>query len=115
MTDAIYRRARAEAASAERRERSFARRAAADRVAQNEDFGEWLYAVLDDLNAFAEDEGLLTEFGQGIRAAASRIRNRLAETDAGAALMCRFATRAIMERHDDFKKGLNKEKERNER
>lgn len=52
---------------------------ATDRLSRNTDFATWLYNVLDDLELFDREEAPVSEFGQGFRAAANRIRNRMLE------------------------------------
>ena len=65
------------------------------RLAGSADFGDWLFAVLDDLCGFARDEGMLTDFGQGIRAAANHIRNSLLITEEGMELLCELTRREV--------------------
>ncbi len=65
------------------------------RLAENADFADWLYGVLDDLCGFARDEGMLTDFGQGIRAAANHIRNSLLVDENGMRLLVRLTEREI--------------------
>lgn len=59
------------------------------------DFADWLFDVLDDLCGFARDEGMLTDFGQGIRAAANHIRNSLLVDENGMKLLCELTRREV--------------------
>lgn len=67
------------------------------RLAGSADFADWLFDVLDDLCGFARDEGMLTDFGQGIRAAANHIRNSLLITEEGMKLLGELTRREIEE------------------
>lgn len=95
----LYADRRAKAATETGRIRTLAWRTTVARLATNHDFREWIYETLDQLCAFARDEGVLTDFGQGIRAAASRIRNGLLEADEGVALMTDLAAREFADYH----------------
>lgn len=84
------------------------------RLAANADFREWLYHTLDDLCAFARDEGVLTDFGQGIRAAAAHVERGLLGTAEGTAMLADLARREIDERHAEIVAGTKHERDGND-
>lgn len=86
-------------------------RAAQSRLCENGDFKAWLYATLDDLCLFARDEGMLTDFGQGIRAAANRIKNRLLESAEGVDALCEMARKDFNLTHEAFREAEKKAKD----
>ena len=67
------------------------RREVVARLCGSADFREWLRDALDDLCAYERDEGRLTDFGQGIRAAANRLRNRLLVAREAVGMLADFA------------------------
>jgi len=79
--------------------RNRARRDAVSRLCDNADFRTWLFDTLDDLCLFSRDEGLVTDFGQGIRAAANRIRNRLLESPEAVKVLTDFAHKELSAYH----------------
>lgn len=94
------------AADANRRES----RAMADtvtRLAANADFRAWLRATLDDLCAYSRDEGLLTDFGQGIRASAARIENRLLASGEAVGMLADFARADYAAEHERQRRALD--------
>lgn len=84
---------------AERAKRAYARRMAAKSLCGSVYFREWLYDTLDDLCLYAGDTGLVTEFGQGIRAAANRIKDRLLESPEAVEMFTEMAKRHYSEKH----------------
>lgn len=72
------------------------------RLAANADFREWLYGELDNLCAFDGVAAQLSEFGQGIRATAHEIVERLLVAGEGAQMMADFAARNFKARHEGF-------------
>ena len=76
-----------------------ARRAAAAALCRNGYFKTWLADVLDDLCHFERDEGMLTDFGQGIRAAASRITNRLLEVPESVEMLAEISKKQFADAH----------------
>lgn len=106
MSDAIFHRGAPDRTPEEQRRhdervRERTRRwiAATDRLCANGDFGAWLYGVMDDLGLFDRPEAALTDFGQGFRAAANRIRNRMLEAPKAVELFCALAKRHHSELH----------------
>ncbi len=93
-----------------------AKAAALDRLAKVPEFREWAFAMLDDLCAYARDEGMLTDFGQGIRAAAAHIKNGMLVSAGASAMLADFARMELMAAHEAAKNGLKatdeKEKKR---
>jgi len=86
--------------NAQRRARQWIK--ATDRLSLNPDFAVWLYDVMDDLGLFDRPEGPIGEFGQGYRAAASRIRNRMLEAPEAVRLFIDLTKR----HHGDLHKRL---------
>ena len=76
-----------------------ARRAAAAALCRNGYFKTWLADVLDDLCHFERDEGMLTDFGQGIRAAANRITNRLLEVPEAVEMLSDLTKKQLADAH----------------
>ena len=72
---------------------------ATDRLAVNADFSTWLYGVMDDLGLFDRAEAPVGEFGQGFRAAANRIRNRMLEAPKAVQLFTDLTKRHHAELH----------------
>jgi hypothetical protein len=69
------------------------------RLCGNADFRAFMFDVLDDLCLYASDEGILTEFGQGIRAAANRIKNRMLISKDAVKVLADFATKELTAIH----------------
>jgi hypothetical protein len=84
---------------AEARQRAQAWLEATDRLAANGDFSTWLYGVMDDLGLFDREEAPVGEFGQGFRAAANRIRNRMLEAPKAVQLFTDLTKRHHAELH----------------
>ena len=76
-----------------------ARRAAASALCRNGYFKTWLGDVLDDLCLFEREEGMLTDFGQGIRAAANRIKNRLLEVPESVEMLAELSKKQLADAH----------------
>ena len=76
-----------------------ARRAAAAALCRNGYFKTWLGDVLDDLCLFEREEGMLTDFGQGIRAAANRIKNRLLEVPESVEMLADLSKKQLADAH----------------
>jgi hypothetical protein len=72
---------------------------ATDRLSSNADFSTWLYGVMDDLGLFDRAEAPVGEFGQGFRAAANRIRNRMLEAPKAVQLFTDLTKRHHAELH----------------
>ena len=72
---------------------------ATDRLAVNAEFSTWLYGVMDDLGLFDRAEAPVGEFGQGFRAAANRIRNRMLEAPKAVQLFTDLTKRHHAELH----------------
>lgn len=77
------------------------------RLAKNTDFRAWLRATLDDLCAYSRDEGLLTDFGQGIRASAARIENRLLASGEAVGMLADFARADYAAEHERQRRALD--------
>lgn len=76
-----------------------ARRAAAAALCRNGYFKTWLGDVFDDLCLFEREEGMLTDFGQGIRAAANRIKNRLLEVPESVEMLAELSKKQLADAH----------------
>ena len=105
MTDDVFHRG---GAAEEKEQRECAERArrrakewlaATDRLCANADFEAWLWGALDDLGLFDRPEVALSDFGQGFRSAAHRIRNRMLEAPKAVDLFTRLAKRHHAELH----------------
>ena len=89
-----------------------ARSAALDRLAATPEFRQWCYGMLDDLCAYSRDEGMLTDFGQGIRAAANHIKSGMLISKGAAEMLADFAKAELMAAHASARKALGTSKER---
>ena len=72
---------------------------ATNRLSGSADFAAWLYGVMDDLGLFDRPEKPLDDWGQGFRAAANRIRNRMLEAPRAVDLFCELTKRHHAELH----------------
>lgn len=81
------------------RTRARLRRETVARLTESPDFRSWLYDALDDLCLYARDEGVVSEFGQGIRAAANRVKTRLLVARESVGMLADFERRALEESH----------------
>lgn len=82
------------------------------RLAANADFRKWLRATLDDLCAYSRDEGPLTDFGQGIRASAARIENRLLASEEAVEMLADFARADYAAEHERQRRALDMDNRR---
>lgn len=71
------------------------RRALCERLCANDDFREWIYAILDDFCAFEFGSRPLDEFTQGIRACADRICRSLLVGGNGVQFVCDLKKRHL--------------------
>ncbi|MBP5791800.1 MAG: hypothetical protein J6W80_06065 [Kiritimatiellae bacterium] len=109
--DGLFGRGRkADAAIDEAVDRRLKEREDIDALATQNAFVRVIGAMLDDLCLFALDTGLLSEYGQGIRAAANRIKERLLVSKKGAEMLAKLAAEELFAVNRTIEKNLSTNK-----